>query len=278
MSDRFKYLIAGDALAHKNNYYEYYTKQEMRTILSKLEEIKGLIPANANDITKFMIMYKWIEYHANYNLSAKEDKFLKVFSHQEAQEDIMRITSSLIGVLIRGDAICAGFSWAMVTCLNYIGMPARVVAGKSANGSLHAWIHAKIDGIWYNACLTSDNKNIKLQKPLKFCLRSDAYFKKMGAVFQNYCIDIDEKNEVIPLEVCTSDYPRDSEGNLLNDKSFFIDEHCKHLSKFYEKILENGEIKKVVREEKGKTLTRPMMGIKRKIYSINGNRDSFTNS
>lgn len=261
LSDRFKYFVAGDALAYKGHYYTYYTKQEIKIILSKLEEIKSLIPENANDVTKFMTVYKWIGIHADYNFSAMDTELLNNYSHQESRKEIMRIARSLLGVLIEGEAVCEGYSWALETCLDYIGMTTRVVGGKSASGCPHAWIQVKIDDIWYNACLTSDYRDIRLQRPLEFCLRSDAYFKENGAVFESYRVDINEKNEDIPLEVCASDYPRDSKGNLLYDNSSFVDEYYKDALTHYQlarKSLENEELKMnldtVEKEERGRHL------------------------
>lgn len=241
LSNRFKYFVQGDALAYKGHYYTYYTKQDMEIIISKLEEIKSFIPKNANDVTKFMVVYKWIGIHADYNFSAMGMELLNNYSYQESRKEIMRIARSLLGVLIEGKAVCEGYSWALATCLDYIGMTARVVGG-----NLHGWIQVKIDGIWYNACLTSDYKDIRLQNPLNFCLRSDAYFKEKGAVFESYRLDINEKNEDLPLEVCASDYPRDSKGNLLYDNSSFIDEYYKDVlthSKLARTNLEDEELK-----------------------------------
>jgi hypothetical protein len=255
-SERFKYFIAGDALAYKKHFYTYYTKNEMKIILSKLEEIKNLIPQNANDITKFMSVYKWIGLHASYSFRARGKYITNEFSFEKERKKIERITRSLLGVLIEGEALCEGYAWALVTCLNYIGLPARVVAGELEGGG-HSWIQVKIDGIWYNACLANDYKDIQLQNPLNFCLRSDEYFKANEFKFKQYNTDIDEKNEQLPLENCISDYPRDNKGNLLNDNSSFIDEHYKSLlvlyQYFYQKqgVRDKGEIEE--EDKKGKT-------------------------
>ena len=258
LSDRFKYLVAGDALAYKEHFYTYYTKQEMKTILSKLEEMKNLIPENANDITKFMTVYKWIGIHAIYDTKgASIGGITKGYSHQEERENWYRITRSLLGVLEKGVAVCEGYSWSLVTCLNYIGIPARVVVG-FFKGVPHGWIHVKIDGIWYNACLTGDYIDVIFHNPLNFCLRGDAYFKEKGFAFKKYEIDLDEKDEENFLEKCTKDYDRDGKGNLLNDESFFIDKYYKSLLNFYrlflKKGLQNEEIKEDISEEREKRL------------------------
>lgn len=215
----------------------------MKTILSKLEEIKNLIPKDANDITKFMAVYKWIGIHATYaSEGTKSDGITKGYFHQEERNNIFRITRSLLGVLIEGEAVCEGFSWALVTCLNYIGVSSRVVTG-SVQGVPHGWIHIKIDGIWYNACLTGDYMNIRFQKPLNFCLRSDTYFKENGFQFDGYEIDLDEIDVEEPLEKCMNDYPRNGEGNLLNDNSSFIDEYYKGILNFYQLLLKENQKK-----------------------------------
>lgn len=207
LNENFKYFMIRDALANRKH-YTYYTKQDMKDILLKMEKIKKLIPDDATDLEKFMTIYKALGMKATYDFDgdSTQDSLPQNFSQVKARIEAERITRSLKGVLIDGKAVCEGFAWSLQKCLDYVGIEARCVAGRTSRESNHEWNQVKIDEEWYNVDLTKDSINIKNKAPLEYCLRSDEYFKEKGYIPDGYRKDIDELEALKPMEQCWQDY------------------------------------------------------------------------
>lgn len=70
--------------------------------------------------------------------------------------EIPKISHTSEGALLRGIAVCDGYSKAMKKILNRLGIPCEIVIGK-CNGAGHAWNIVKVDGKWLYVDVTFDD-------------------------------------------------------------------------------------------------------------------------
>lgn len=69
---------------------------------------------------------------------------------------VPKISHTSQGALLRGIAVCDGYSKAMKKILNRLGIPCEIVIGK-CNGAGHAWNMVKTDGKWLYVDVTFDD-------------------------------------------------------------------------------------------------------------------------
>lgn len=83
--------------------------------------------------------------------------------------------------MFKFQACCHGYSRLLNLVLNNVGIQSINVRGHSCingNEEGHEWNKVKIDGKWYNCDLTWDSQNMKENKCVNYCLRSDNVFLK----------------------------------------------------------------------------------------------------
>lgn len=242
LSDKFKFFIDKDCLANNNFFYTYYTKEDMKNILSFMNTIKAFIPEYADDINKFLIVYRFIGMNTRPDMDAKVDNITNPLKYVSDEESLK--ARSLKGALLEGKAVCHGFSLALCMCLDYVGINTRFVTG-IMDGEPHGWVQVKIDDTWYNACLTTDWTNVRHREPLEYCLKSDEYFLNHGFTIDEYCWGEDNTNII----KCLKDYPRDDRNQIIGDCSFKIYEYFDNLNKFYQMLMQ----KRKEKDEQAKT-------------------------
>lgn len=69
---------------------------------------------------------------------------------------VPKISHTSKGALLRGIAVCDGYSEAMKKILNRLGIPCEIVIGR-CNGAGHAWNIVKTDGKWLYVDVTFDD-------------------------------------------------------------------------------------------------------------------------
>ena len=160
-----QYSVDGDVTA--------YTAEDMKKIIEVMEEIKLKIPNNVDEYTKFKIIYDILAKAAKYDHRGCGDE-------AEFEEKEFFRTRSLAGVLLRGRAVCYGYSLALKYVLNYNEIDANMVSGYAYNSidEKHAWDQVKIKGKWYNVDLTWDATYIQNGEEYKYCLVNDEKFYK----------------------------------------------------------------------------------------------------
>lgn len=93
------------------------------------------------------------------------------------EEDI--INRNLIGALLHGKAVCAGYAEAGRNVLSCMGIECRNVSADNIDRGEHghAWNLVKLDGEWYNVDLTWDADALVEELQPKYLLKSDEDFK-----------------------------------------------------------------------------------------------------
>lgn len=258
LDDKFEYYVVRDVLANVK-YYLSYTKEEMKEILLRMDQMKSLILDNEDELNKSLIIYKYIGMIVNQDREAlKRDPSEDIsggisfnvhgFYSSKNKQNPQLLSRSLLGALIQGRAVCEGYALALEKCLDYVGVSAKIVDGLVDGKTPHAWIQVKINDVWYNADLTKDIFNIRNHQPLKYCLKCDQYYKENGYEFWGYKHVAGKINKDRKLELCSNDYPRDERGLLIGDHSSKVDEFFENLIKFYEQW-EKRKLEKEKQEE-----------------------------
>ena len=82
---------------------------------------------------------------------------------------------NMIGALLNGSTVCEGYSKLYLFLLNYAGIRALYVSGKTVGGSSggHAWNMVQISGTWYHVDVTWDSKNPGQKGDWEYFMLSD---------------------------------------------------------------------------------------------------------
>ena len=120
-----------------------YTESEISEIQNAMEagfqEVSSLIPADASDYEKVLIVYTYVIDNTQYQASDDDQ--------------------SIAGVFWKKEAVCAGYAGAVQYLLERIGVPCIYVDG-STQGSTegHAWNIVKLDGEYYYVDATNGDQ------------------------------------------------------------------------------------------------------------------------
>lgn len=124
-----------------------YTEEEITNYESELEnivmEVEALVADSSNDYEKAITVYEYIITNCNYdNVSAE-----LILNQSDYTVDMIESTS-VIGSLINGEAVCAGYVGGYNYLLDKIGIDAFSVIG-TADGVGHEWNMIAMDGCYY---------------------------------------------------------------------------------------------------------------------------------
>lgn len=164
IGEQVEYTVEGDLTA--------YTANDMKKIIEIMEEIKSKMPNNADEFTKFKIVYEILSKAAKYDMGGCMDS-------PKFEKEKLYKTRDLMGVLHRGRAVCYGYALALKYVLDFNHIDATLINGYAHNDPInegHAWNQVKINGKWYNADLTWDAERIQRGEEYKYCLINDAKF------------------------------------------------------------------------------------------------------
>lgn len=157
--------------------------EEIDTILDMtkaMNEIEKLIPENASEIEKFLIIYRTL------SMAIKYDKSGNSVKNKKDNE----FTRSSEGVLLYGRGVCVGNAKTLKEVLNYFHIDANF---QGCDEPPHAWNQVKIDGQWYNVDLTWDDYFLKKEFMPIYCLLSDGDFSKNHPIstktYQEKCLE-----------------------------------------------------------------------------------------
>ena len=117
------------------------TPEEAQGDWSRVEEAAARclagMPADADDYGKAKYLYEWLSAHVEYD----HDAVGAAAGETPSQ--------SAVGALVYGRAVCSGYAQAYQLMMEQSGIPCMYVTG-DANGGLHAWCAARLDGAWYH--------------------------------------------------------------------------------------------------------------------------------
>ncbi|RKQ13327.1 DUF5050 domain-containing protein [Lysinibacillus endophyticus] len=140
------------SLFWSNGKFEFkyrYPKSEILSMNNQLEQVANKIISQnispgMSDFEKVKAIHDYVVLNTAYD------------SENYLRDSIPESSYHIDGVLLKGIAVCDGYSKTMVYLLNKIGIPVLYVSG-SAGGDLHSWNKVQIDGIWYSLDATWDD-------------------------------------------------------------------------------------------------------------------------
>lgn len=152
-----------------------YTRDEYIAIREKIDEILdgiSLENVSGKDSQKklFYQIYKRLAEKIEYDyLAIKEKKY---------DERVQTTCRNMIGGLLEGKAVCAGYADILRNVCACAGIESRYISSDKIIPIVgHAWNCVKLDGEWFNADLTWDrDKLVSKTFPLDYFLRSDMFF------------------------------------------------------------------------------------------------------
>lgn len=157
-------IISKENNTYYTNYGSLYSIEEYKACRKAAEEILEGIPENntKNEFEIFIEIYKKLAYKIKYDNIAANKRNNKGFT-----------SSNLIGGLLNGEAICAGYSEILRNVLSLRGIECRNVRSEK-----HSFNQVKINGKWYYCDLTWDRDFLLKENRLKWCLLSKKSFEK----------------------------------------------------------------------------------------------------
>lgn len=112
--------------------------KKVRSIINK--EIKP----GMTDAEKVKAIHDYIIQNCSYD-----------YAHVDLEKDGYWSTAE--GPLLKGKAICSGYSAAFHVCMDALNIPNSSIGGEVSDGTGHAWNMVQIDGNWYHIDLTFDD-------------------------------------------------------------------------------------------------------------------------
>ena len=95
----------------------------------------------------------------------------------------------IIGAVLKGKAVCEGYSKFLQQLLSLINIDSIIVQGGGAKeDGGHVWNQVLVDGIWYNADVTAASNALKNNEEVNTCLVKDSNLKyKTNTSFSYIC-------------------------------------------------------------------------------------------
>lgn len=169
-----------------------YDIDTMLDMIKALKEFEKLVPENASEIEKFLIIYRTLSFAIDYDSSGCSEVYLK--SHW--------FTRSISGGILYGRAVCGGYAKCLTEVLNYFNIDSNLQHNEN-----HAWHKVKIDGKWYNVDLTWDYEYLRKNYMPIFALLSDEDFYKIHPK--------PTREDSEGHEECLESYPKEIIGGIL---------------------------------------------------------------
>ncbi len=164
---------------YSHHIYEATEYQKSREVLDKI--LEGLDPNDSNKAKLLAEIYKRLAFHMKYDYDAVKD--------EKIEEERKFSSRNLVGGLLEGRCVCAGYAEILRNACAICGIEARYISSKEElsideDGNIsedtHAFNQVKIDGVWYNVDLTWDRDRIVKGQLPQYFLKNDLDFKKMG--------------------------------------------------------------------------------------------------
>ena len=212
-----------------------YTVEEYKKCRKVIDEILANVDERekdgSNEVDIFMQIYTKLAYMIEYNYQA-------IGANGEIAEKTKN--SNLIGALLRGKTICAGYAETLRNVLACRNIESLCIGSKECMwlGHLagHAYNQVKLNGKWYCTDLTIDRDSLMEGKGFDYCLVSQEDFEKG--------LDDELRPAHIPIpdwksENATESYQREDVQKLYDEnKSRIFDEHRKEIEHKIDRLFE----------------------------------------
>lgn len=162
--------IKGSCMRH------LYSVSEYINILTKLNSFSKNIDKYKSEYYKFIQAYYLIGRNIQFDFD------------DDGEPSRISDSHSLRGGVLKGKAVCEGYSESLSQLLNILNIENKCVTGvdrNCSNGSMHVWNQVKINGNWYNCDITNDSVNIRENRQVDMCLLSDKDFFLYKAISDN---------------------------------------------------------------------------------------------
>lgn len=142
-----------------------------RTMKSRINmALKEIQIAKKSRYAKIKAVHNWLIANVEYDYDGYLAGYVPAVSH------------TAYGALIKGVAVCDGYSYAFGKFMEKLNIPCRIVVGRSGSVG-HAWNMVKLGGKWYHIDVTFDdpivNGSSKNKKPYyEYFLRSSRVMRK----------------------------------------------------------------------------------------------------
>lgn len=134
----------------KENSNQYYSSEEMIEISNKIKMIKKMIPNSISEFDKLLIISILLSCNMSYDYRGDMDSEEYKRLSDEEKSYHFKLTHSIKGILQHGIGVCEAMALSLSLLLDAINIKNRVVISK-----MHYWNQIKIDGEWYNYCITN---------------------------------------------------------------------------------------------------------------------------
>lgn len=153
-------------------FYNYeYDVQTYARIREEIDSILSTVEMQGDQMSTFMQIIQRLSHKISYDYGVINDEENKIETNRSAT------SRNLIGGLLEGKCVCAGYAEIMRNILPCVGMEAVIVRGND-----HAWNQVKINDEWFNMDLTWDRDRIVRGEEPVYLLKSDADFKDHSLV------------------------------------------------------------------------------------------------
>ena len=143
------------------------TKAEVKRVD---QVIKTVIKRGMTAREKVKAVHNWLIRNVRYDY----DNYLR--------GTVPKVSHTSKGALVRGMAVCDGYSKAFMRIMKKLKIPCKMIAGVSEGGG-HAWNLVKIEGKWLHVDVTFDDpivneKNTNTRPRYTYFLKTDAQMRK----------------------------------------------------------------------------------------------------
>ena len=143
-----------------------------------VQKFKSTVPKDVSDYELEKHIHDYVCDACEYN------KAVAAASGEEESERLMKknpTVSNAYGVLVDGDAVCAGYAHAFDLLCDAVGLESAFITGRG-EGERHAWNAFKLEGDWYMLDTTWDDKEDHLLRYQYFNLTSKEMYKDHEAI------------------------------------------------------------------------------------------------
>lgn len=129
----------------------YYIKEHMDTLTSE-------IPDGLSEMEIAAILYFRVATSYEYDYSAADKSPANAVHYAE----VVDTARNLENAALKGKTVCAGYTEVLRCALQSQGIETEYVRCECPDDEAHAYLRAKIDGVWYNFDPTWDNQNLSM--------------------------------------------------------------------------------------------------------------------
>lgn len=214
-----------------------------KEVLAKEKEIiSQVIQDDMTDAEKVLAIHDWMCRNIRYDYDALK----KIEQGIELTESERECYDSA-GAILKGKAVCSGYSFAFVDFMELLNIPYEIVTSETMN---HAWNEVKLDGEWYwidntwDACVTPCHMSLSYKWFLKSGKRANDQTSKNNCTEVKLRYQLFEKYRVDSLEdikaQLQSQINQDYMYLAVYDKDFYNDTAERVYEILYEKDKSEG--------------------------------------